>query len=119
MYLKEIYLLSKCVKKVRITDVANAMGVSKASVNYAVDKLCKKGLVSHKLYGNIEMTEEGIAKGCEMCEKQAIIAKYFTAFLSINKKAADIEASRLHYVISDITIEKMSEWLNKKGDYGK
>ena len=63
MCLNEIYFLSKSVKKVRITDVVNAMGVSKASVSYAVKNLCKQGLLIHKLYGNIEITQEGPVKG--------------------------------------------------------
>ena len=81
MCLNEIYFLSKSVKKVRITDVANAMGVSKASVSYAVKNLCKQGLLIHKLYGNIEITQEGLVKGYRICKKQAVIVDYFTKFL--------------------------------------
>ena len=114
MYLKEIFLLSERGTKIRLTDVANVMQVSKASVNYAVKKLCKKGLLSHKLYGNIEITRKGIIKACKICKRQDIIADYFVLALGINPKSADEEACRLQYVASDAVVEKMMEAMNEK-----
>ncbi len=107
MYLKEIYRLSIKGPEIRATDVANALRVSKSSVNRAVKKLSKEGLLNHATYGHIEITREGAKKARNICEKQKIIADYLVSKLSIDPKLAMEEACRLEHVVGAAVIDRM------------
>ena len=60
-YIEEIYVnYRKGNEGVRITDLAEAMSVTKASATDAVKKMKERGLVKHERYGRIYITEEGL-----------------------------------------------------------
>lgn len=109
MYLKEIYRLSKKDLQIRVTDIANALTVSKASVNRAVKRLCREGLLYHVTYGHIELTDKGRIKARETCEKQGIIAAYLVKALGIDPQLAIKEACKLEHVMSTAVIKKMKK----------
>ena len=109
MYLKEIYRLSMKGPRIRATDVAIALGVSKSSVNRAVKKLCREGLLNHVTYGHIEITAKGARNARQICEKQKIIADYLVTKLSVDPQLAATEACKLEHIVSDVVIGKMNE----------
>ena len=116
MYLKEIYRLSKKDPQIRATDVANALGVSKSSVNRAVKKLSREGLLNHAIYGHIEMTAKGAGKARKICEKQKIIAEYLVTALDVDPQLAMEEACKLEHVVGAVVIDKMKEAVNRSLD---
>ena len=109
MYLKEIYRLSMKGPEIRATDVANALEVSKSSVNRAVKKLYREGLLNHATYGHIEITAKGARKARQICEKQKVIADYLVSKLYIDPQLAMEEACRLEHVVGAAVIDKMKE----------
>lgn len=58
-YLKVMYILKKQNGDIRVTDVANKMDCSKASVNKSINSLKENGLVNYETYGDIELTRDG------------------------------------------------------------
>ena len=63
-YLEAIVMLGGTTEvSVRSVDIANKMGVSKASVNKAVTALKEKALAEQPYYGDITLTEAGFAYG--------------------------------------------------------
>ena len=56
-YLKEIYLLNLEGQEVRITDIARSLGISKPSVNRAMNTLKELELLEHEHYGKITLTQ--------------------------------------------------------------
>ena len=58
-YLKEIYLLNLEGQEVRVTDIARSLGISKPSVNRAMNTLKELQLLEHEHYGKIILTESG------------------------------------------------------------
>ena len=58
-YLKTIYVPKKQDGNVRVTDIANKMNCTKASVNKAINNLKDNNLVNYESYGKIELTKEG------------------------------------------------------------
>ena len=52
-YLKTMYVLKKQNEKIRVTDIADKMNVSKASVNKAVNNLKNEKLLEYESYGTI------------------------------------------------------------------
>ena len=58
-YLKTMYILKKQNGDIRVTDIANKMNCSKASVNKAIHNLKENKLINYETYGTIELTKEG------------------------------------------------------------
>jgi DtxR family Mn-dependent transcriptional regulator len=59
-YLEAIYNLAEAKKVARSRDIAEALGVSRASVTGALRALKEKGLIEHEPYGYVTLTEAGI-----------------------------------------------------------
>ena len=57
-YLKTMYLLNKQNGRVRVTDIAEKMNCTKASVNKAIHNLKDNELLNYESYGTIELTEK-------------------------------------------------------------
>lgn len=113
-YIETIYLdFSKDNRGVRITDLAQAMGVSKASANDAVKKLKAMGYVEHERYGQIYLTEEGQEKGVQIYEKHCIITEFLEQVLQVSPAVAEHDACCIEHIISAETFDKMKEYLKK------
>ena len=52
-YLEAVFILSKQKGNVRLTDIAEFLGVSKPSVNRAIKTLTQNGFLEHITYGDI------------------------------------------------------------------
>ena len=49
-YLKTIYMLEKSKPKIRVTDIANRLKITKPSVNKAIKNLKDLGLICYEAY---------------------------------------------------------------------
>ena len=58
-YIKTMYVLKQKNGNIRVTDIAQNMNCSKASVNKAINNLKEKELVNYETYGKIELNAEG------------------------------------------------------------
>ncbi len=65
-YLEAIFHLSQGGNPVRSVDVAERIGVSKASVNKAISVLRQAGMVEQELYGTIILTPLGSSRAKEV-----------------------------------------------------
>ena len=63
-YLEAIVMLGGTTENsVRSVDIANKLGVSKASVNKAMNALKEKGFADQPYYGDVTLTEDGYRYG--------------------------------------------------------
>ena len=84
-YLEAIVMLGGTTDApVRSVDVANKLGVSKASVNKAISALKEQELVVQPHYGDITLTKA----------------------LGIEPEVAEVEACQMEHAISDASFEK-------------
>ena len=58
-YLEAVFVISKQKNSVRLTDIAEYLGVSKPSVNRAINTLTQNGYLEHVTYGDIVITPQG------------------------------------------------------------
>ena len=58
-YLKTIYILEKNIGKVRVTDIAEKLKITKPSVNKAIKHLKDIKLIEYEVYGEINLTQNG------------------------------------------------------------
>ncbi len=110
-YLEAIYSFSKKNSSVRITDIALCMGISKPSVNRAVNTLKKRGLVTHEPYGDVILTEKGLALGSSLYNRRNMIKKFLVSVLSLTHDDAEKEACQIEHNISDSTLDKMASFM--------
>lgn len=114
-YLETIMILSE-KGKVRSIDVAKLMGVSKPSVNKAVNNLKDRGLITQETYGDIHLTEEGTSMAQMIFHRHKSIRSFLIEILNVSADTAEKDACRIEHIISEETFEKILESLenNKK-----
>ena len=110
-YLEAILRLEDESKKVRSVDVANALDVSRPSVNKAIKNLKKAGLVDQEHYGSITLTP----KGREIAERISGTHKIFKTFLvdilGISEDTADKDACKMEHDVSYETMCRLKEFV--------
>lgn len=112
-YLKTIYLLEKNSKKVRVTDIALRLQITKPSVNKAINLLKDMGLINYKAYGDITLTKEGESYAVEVIKKQDILKMFLVEILNIDKKQAEEEAIAMKHAISESTAKKLNKYITQ------
>lgn len=96
-YLEVILQLLDSKGYARVSDVADALSISAASVSNMMRRLDEKGLIKHEKYRGMTLTAEGegVAKGIV---KRHGILEQFLALLGIDKETAydDVEGMEHH-----------------------
>ena len=113
-YLEAMVMLGATTEtSVRSVDVAEKMGVSKASVNKALSVLKDRGLAEQPYYGDITLTEEGYRYGITVLDRHNMLLSFLTKALGIPADVAEGEACKMEHAISDESLEKWRAFINK------
>lgn len=110
-YLEKILQLEESNKIVRSVDIANALDVSKPSVNRAMGVLKKAGYINQEAYGDISLTDEGRARAEQIYKSHKMLTKFFVEVLKVDQKTAEADACRVEHVLSDQTLEKIYKYM--------
>lgn len=115
-YLKEIYLLNLEGHEIRVTDIARSLGISKPSVNRAMNTLKELELLEHEHYGKIILTESGreMAKG--ILDTNKIVYRFLTEILDVDEQTALSEADLMEHAIGKGTRKKLKKFIKKTTD---
>lgn len=112
-YLKTIYLLNNSLKKIRVTDIANRLNVTKPSVNNQLKELEKLGYVEYLLYKEIKLTPLGEIEAKKIIKKYDLLKLFLEEVLKIDEEHAISEAENLKHVITKNTYEKLEEYVDE------
>ena len=113
-YLEAVVMLGGTDKiAVRPVDVANKLGVSKASVNKAVSVLKDADMLEQPYYGDITLTKKGYKYGKEVFERHKVLTRFLVA-IGVDEKTADAEACMIEHDISEKTFQKWAAYVEKK-----
>lgn len=110
-YLEVILDLHEENGKIRVTDLAEKMGVAKSSVNQAVFKLVELGLLLHERYGPLQLTAQGEALARKVRGRHEILKRFFRDTLGVDPQTAEEDACRIEHFISQSTMEKLVDYL--------
>ncbi|MDR2908869.1 MAG: metal-dependent transcriptional regulator [Oscillospiraceae bacterium] len=110
-YLETILILERKSGPVRSIDVAEALGVSRPSVNKAVSVLKKAGMVDQQPYGRISLTERGREKAAEVLGRHNNLKRFLTIVLGVGEEAAEVDACRMEHVISEETGRRLAAYI--------
>ena len=113
-YIKAMYVLKMQNGQIRVTDVANKLNVSKASVNKAVKNLKEEELVNYEAYGDIKLTNNGEELAKKVLEAYDIGVLFFRDVLGLDEEKATNEAEHLKSAISDEAFNSLARYVHKE-----
>jgi Mn-dependent DtxR family transcriptional regulator len=116
-YLEAIYELGGADGAVRSVDLAAKLGVSKASVNNAVNNLKQAGLVDQPYYGDITLTKSGAEYAAGVLERHHVLYHFLLDVLGVQPEVAVDEACKMEHAISDETLRRLTEHLKSQMNY--
>jgi DtxR family Mn-dependent transcriptional regulator len=110
-YLEAVLALSEEHEKVRTTDVALRLGVSKPSVNRAMKVLSQDGYIRQETYGDIHLTEKGRLKASQIYFRHKTLTSFLIEVLGVDAVIAEQDACLIEHDISSETMEKLASFL--------
>lgn len=112
MYLATIYMLQKKNGIVRLTNVAEERGYSKASVHNAMERLADIGYI--KFYrGKITLTKIGLLKAQDIEQKHKTIVDALK-LIGVNDDRAEENACRMEHVITDDVADHLKRYVEER-----
>ena len=117
-YLEAIYRISTeraDGAPVRSVDVAEQLGVSKASVNKALASLKEAGMVEQSRYGRVSLTDEGRRYAALVWRAHRALRTFLESDLGVSSEVADEEACLMEHVLSADTMERLIGYLERQG----
>ncbi len=113
-YIKTMYILKQQKGEIRVTDIAEKMCCSKASVTKALNNLKDKGLVEYEAYGEIKLSEQAEEIAQKILEAYDIVYLFFNEILEIKNEQAKEEAEKIKSIISDETLNRLARYTHKE-----
>lgn len=100
---------------VRSVDIAQRLGVSKASVNKAVTALKNQGMVEQSHYGKVMLTDLGRQVGNDVWRRHRMLRVFLTQELGVEFERADEEACQMEHALSEDTMDRWISYLESQG----
>jgi DtxR family Mn-dependent transcriptional regulator len=122
-YLEAILHVTSRSDVARSRDIAEALGVTKASVTGALKTLSGKQLVNYEPYGFVTLTKRGRAIAEKVAMKHDVIESFFTEILGVEADAAQEAACKVEHSLGADIMERLSVFMDfvkedKKGGHG-
>lgn len=111
-YLKVMLELSS-EEGIRSTDIASALGVSKASVSKMMNVLREAGYVTKEKYGTVTLTENGRKAAADIKRRYELLKKFLHDILGVEATIAAEDACRMEHLISPETADQIDRQLKK------
>lgn len=110
-YLEAILVIGLEKKWVRVSDLADYLGVKMSSVAAGIRFLAEKGLVNHEKYGYIELTREGVRVAKQVYARHKTLYKFLHDFLGLSEPIAWRDACRMEHVLDAKTMKRLLKFL--------
>ncbi|HIW90387.1 MAG TPA: metal-dependent transcriptional regulator [Candidatus Corynebacterium avicola] len=107
-YLKKIYDLQDWGQGgASLSELAEELGQRRSTASEAVKKLAADGLVHHAPYGDITLSEGGLAYALQMVRRHRLIETYLLRELGYGVDEVHDEAEILEHAVSDTFIARI------------
>ena len=113
MYLETIYLIETSHGHAHGVDIAKKLGVSKASVSKAMNKLSARGLINKESYGSITLTPKGKKLSEKIYYNHQLISKFLEHSLELTGADAADNACKMEHVLTETMLKAIKEYLDK------
>lgn len=115
-YLEAIYDLTTENAVTRNKEIADKLGVRRATVTRAVKALAEKGLVDHETHGYITLTDFGRSIAVEISSRHKLFRHFFKDILQVEESDADFLACRIEHLITGEALRKFRDLVAKIDD---
>ena len=110
--MKVIYdLQERGTGPVTISGMAERLSVSNSSVSGMLRKLSELGLVEHRRYGTVSLTEPGTKAALAVLRRHRLLETYLVAELGYSWDEVHDEAEILEHVVSDKFVDRIAHHL--------
>ena len=113
-YLKAIFDLVSNGQQAHVSQIAEKLNVTRASVSRAIKSLLKERLIDHNNYGPVYLTIDGMKIAKMMINRNQMIQDFLTNLLEIDPETAQEDACRIEHTISHITTAQLAKYLHTK-----
>lgn len=97
----------------RVVDLAERLGVSSATVNNAIQRLQRDGLVTTKPYRAIFLTERGQEMAAHARERHRLVVEMLLA-LGVDRATAEVDAEGIEHHVSDATLSAFRTFVESR-----
>ena len=118
-YLEVIYNLICRHKVARSRDIAQSLGVARASVTGALKSLSSKGLIDYQPYGFIRLTDKGFQQAQSVVRRHNIIESFFVNVLGVEKNVAEQAACKAEHALGQAVVSKLLDFTEFSTNYSK
>jgi len=110
-YIETIYHIVEEKQVARAKNIADHLGVSRASVTEALRTLSSKGLINYAPYEVITMTPAGRIVAEDVIFRHTTLKKFFTEILTINDETAEDGACKIEHAAPPQVISRMIDFM--------
>jgi len=110
-YLETILALLEEKPVARVTEIAEALNVSKPTVTSALRTLAEGKFVEHQTYGYIELTEKGRKAAERVDQRHRLLRRFFEHLLGVSPETAVEDACRAEHYVSRDTLERLTRFI--------
>jgi DtxR family manganese transport transcriptional regulator len=111
-YVELIADLIDVTGEARAVDLAERLGVTNATVNAALNRLAREGLVSRQRYRSIFLTAEG-RRIAEAARERHRLVRDFLVSLGVDPETAEIDAEGIEHHTSEKTLAALRRFLER------
>ncbi len=111
-YVELIADLIETMGEARVVDLAARLGVSSATVNNALQRLQRDGLVSTKPYRSIFLTSDGHDMAIAARKRHNVVREFLVS-LGVNAATADADAEGIEHHVSAETLDAFRAHLRR------
>jgi DtxR family transcriptional regulator, Mn-dependent transcriptional regulator len=110
-YIETIYHIVEEKQVARAKNIADQLGVSRASVTEALRALSSKGLINYAPYEVITMTESGREIAKDVIFRHNTLKNFFTQILTIDTQIAEEGACKIEHAAPPEVIRRMIDFM--------
>jgi DtxR family Mn-dependent transcriptional regulator len=111
-YLKVMLGLSND-EGIHSSDVANILGITRASVSRMMNVLKDEGYITKEKYGTVSLTENGRNVAVHVKRKYELLKRFLNDIVGVGAVTAAKDACRIEHLISFETTDKIAQQLKK------
>ena len=106
-YLETILEISNENGSARVNEIATRLDVKNPSVTQQIQKLSGMGLVSHKSYGSVKLTQEGRDIAERTLKRHLMFVELLGELLHLPENIAEDDACRMEHAITPQTMKRL------------
>lgn len=105
-HLERIHELMEEKGYARVSDLAERLGVARASVTNMIQRLAERGLVNYERYRGFSLTDEGRAVARAIKERHQVLSEFFL-LLGLEPRVVQAEVEEIEHHLKPATLSAL------------